>query len=92
MVDLVLKLHEGRPNIVDAIKSHSIHLVINTPNDPRLKGASQIDDQYLRRAAILYNVPYTTTLAGATAAVEGIEALRKNRIAVMALQEYHQKR
>ncbi|MBI4531575.1 MAG: carbamoyl-phosphate synthase large subunit [Candidatus Latescibacteria bacterium] len=92
MADLVLKLHEGRPNIVDAIKSHSIHLVINTPNDQRLKETSQIDDQYLRRAAILYNVPYTTTLAGATAAVEGIEALRKNSITVMALQEYHQKR
>ena len=92
MAVLVLKLHEGRPNIVDAIKSHSIHLVINTPNDQRLKETSQIDDQYLRRAAILYNVPYTTTLAGATAAVEGIEALRKNSITVMALQDYHRER
>ena len=83
--DLILKLHEGRPNIDDAIKNRQIQLVINTP----IGKASKYDDSYIRKAAIKYKVPYITTIAAASAAAKGIAALRKGRSGVKSLQEYH---
>ena len=82
---LILKLHEGRPNIDDAIKNGDIQLVINTP----VGKASQYDDSYIRKAAITYKVPYITTIAAALAAAIGISAFRKGRSGVRSLQEYH---
>lgn len=82
---LVKKVHEGRPHVEDAIRSKDIALVINTPLDE----PSQHDDFLVRRAAVMNNVPYTTTLAGAQAAVEGIEALQRSGLEVRALQDYH---
>ena len=81
----VLKVHEGRPHVEDAIRSKMVDLVINSPQGE----PSQYDDYVVRRAAIMNNVPYTTTLAGAQAAVAGIEALQKEKISVRALQDYH---
>lgn len=81
----VLKLHEGRPNIVDAIKNGEIQLVINTPSG-RL---SQYDDSYIRKAAITYKVPYITTTAAALAAAKGITAHRQPHTGVRSLQSYH---
>jgi carbamoyl-phosphate synthase large subunit len=83
--ELILKLHEGRPNIDDAIKNGDIQLVINTP----IGKASQYDDSYIRKAAITYKVPYITTIAAARAAAIGISAFRKGRSGVKSLQEYH---
>ncbi|MBN1235626.1 MAG: carbamoyl-phosphate synthase large subunit [Methanotrichaceae archaeon] len=83
--DLILKLHEGRPNIDDAIKNGQIQLVINTP----IGKASQFDDSYIRKAAIKYKVPYITTIAAASAAAKGIAAFAKGRSGVKSLQEYH---
>ncbi len=68
--ELLLKMHEGRPNIVDAIKNAEIQLVINTPAGK----VSKHDDSYIRKAAIKYSIPYITTTAAATAAVKGIAA------------------
>ncbi len=82
---LIKKVHEGRPHVEDAIRSKDIALVINTPLDE----PSQHDDFLVRRAAVMNNVPYTTTLAGAQAAVEGIEALQRSGLEVRALQDYH---
>lgn len=70
--DTVLKVYEGRPNIVDDIKNSEYSLIINTPSG-RL---SRHDDSYIRKAAITYKVPYITTIAGAVAAIKGIEASR----------------
>jgi carbamoyl-phosphate synthase large subunit len=81
----ILKMHEGRPNIVDGIKNKEIMLVINTPSG-RL---SQYDDSYIRKAAIKYKVPYITTLAAAVAAAKGIAAIHGGRGSVKSLQEYH---
>jgi carbamoyl-phosphate synthase large subunit len=81
----ILKLHEGRPNIDDAIKNGEIQLVINTP----IGKTSQYDDSYIRKAAIKYKVPYITTIAAALAAAKGIAASRKGRSGVKSLQEYH---
>ncbi|MBM4288820.1 MAG: carbamoyl-phosphate synthase large subunit, partial [Deltaproteobacteria bacterium] len=82
----ILKMHEGRPHIVDYIKSREINLVINTPSGK----LSQHDDSYIRKAAITYKVPYITTLAGALAAARGIAASRQGRGQVRSLQEYHE--
>ncbi len=81
----ILKMHEGRPNIVDAIKNKQIQLVINTP----VGSQSQTDDSYIRKSAIKYKVPYITTTAAAAATARGIEAKKKSGGQVKSLQEYH---
>ncbi len=81
----VLKMHEGRPNIVDAIKNGEIQLIINTPAGK----LSKHDDSYIRKAAINYKVPYITTTAAAAATVKGIAASRNGDTAVRSLQSYH---
>jgi carbamoyl-phosphate synthase large subunit len=83
--ELILKMHEGRPNIVDGIMNKEIDLIINTPSG-RL---SKHDDSYIRKAAIKYKVPYITTLAAATAAAKGIAAYRLGKGAARSLQTYH---
>ncbi len=81
----ILKMHEGRPNIVDGIKNNEIQLVINTPSGK----LSKHDDSYIRKAAIKYKIPYITTLAAALAASRGIAANRSGHGSVKSLQDYH---
>ncbi|MFL0768294.1 MAG: carbamoyl-phosphate synthase large subunit [Prochlorococcus sp.] len=81
----VLKVHEGRPNIEDLIRSGQIQLLINTP----IGRQAAYDDRYLRRAALDYSVPTVTTLAGARAAVEAIAALQEQTLAIAALQDIY---
>ncbi|MFC1782743.1 carbamoyl-phosphate synthase large subunit [Planctomycetota bacterium] len=81
----ILKMHEGRPGIVDEIKNGNIQLVINTPAGK----LSQHDDSYIRKAAIRYKLPYITSMAAAQAAVHGIAARRAGANLVKPLQEYH---
>jgi carbamoyl-phosphate synthase large subunit len=81
----ILKEHEGRPNITDAIKNKEIQLVINTPAGK----LSKHDDSYIRKSAIKYKVPYITTLAAAIAAARGIAAYREGKSDVSPLQDYH---
>ena len=81
----IRKLHEGRPNLTDAIKNGDIHLIINTPAGR----SSKYDDSYIRKTAIQYKVPYITSMAAAEASVEGIEAVKKQKILPKSLQEYH---
>ncbi len=83
--ELILKEHEGRPNITDAIKNGEIQLVVNTPSGK----LSAVDDSYIRKAAIKYKVPYITTTTAAVAAARGIAAYRKGHGSVKSLQEYH---
>ena len=82
----VFKVNEGRPNIVDLVKTAKIDLVINTP----LGRESFYDEKSIRRAAIRYNIPCITTLAAAHAASLGIRALLEQGIEVAALQDLHQ--
>ncbi|MEE8201827.1 MAG: carbamoyl-phosphate synthase large subunit, partial [Candidatus Acidoferrales bacterium] len=84
-VDPVFKVNEGRPNVVDLIKTAKIQLIINTP----LGRKSFYDERGIRRAAIRHQVPCITTLEAATAAVTGIEALQKHKVEVRCLQELH---
>jgi carbamoyl-phosphate synthase large subunit len=84
-VGSILKMHEGRPNIADAIKNGEIQLVVNTP----IGRQSSHDDSYIRKAAIRYKIPYMTTTAAAIAAAQGIAAIRDGRGPLRSLQEYH---
>jgi carbamoyl-phosphate synthase large subunit len=81
----VLKLHEGRPNIQDAITNGEIQLVVNTPAGK----SSEFDDSYIRKSAIKHRIPYITTTSAALAAAEGIRAHRESAGAVRSLQSYH---
>ena len=83
-VDLVLKLHEGRPHVVDSIKNNQIQLIINTPTGEE----SQTDAQLIRRMALDYKLPIITTIAGAKATVAAIRSLQSEPLEVKALQEY----
>lgn len=81
----VKKVIEGRPNIVDYLKNGDVNLVINTT-----LGKTEIAQSYsIRRTALVNNVPYFTTLAGAKAAAGAIEAIIKEGLSVKALQEYY---
>ncbi|MEA5075692.1 MAG: carbamoyl-phosphate synthase large subunit [Coriobacteriia bacterium] len=81
----VLKLHEGRPNIQDAITNGEIQLVVNTPAGK----SSEFDDSYIRKSAIKHRIPYITTTSAALAAAQGIRAHRESAGAVRPLQSYH---
>jgi len=84
-VEEVLKVHEGRPNIEDLIRSGLVQLIINTP----IGSQALHDDAYLRRAALEYNIPTFTTIPGAKAAIKAIKALQSNKIDTYSLQEIH---
>jgi carbamoyl-phosphate synthase large subunit len=84
-VEVVLKVHEGQPHVVDYIKNGDVQLLINTT-----MGKHAIRDSYdIRRAALVYNIPYCTTIPGAFAATHGIKALLEGPLAINSLQEYH---
>jgi carbamoyl-phosphate synthase large subunit len=86
-VHVLPKIAEGRPNVLDLMKDGRIQMVINTPSGriPRQ------DEVKIRSHVILYNIPYTTTISGAQATVNGIEAISKKDLEVKSLQEYHKK-
>ena len=83
-VDKVLKLHEGRPHVIDAIKNHQIQLIINTPSGVE----AQQDGQKIRRTALAYKIPLVTTLAGAKATAAAIRALQSGSLQVKCLQDF----
>ncbi|ANV91420.1 carbamoyl-phosphate synthase large subunit [Picosynechococcus sp. PCC 8807] len=83
-VELVLKLHEGRPHVVDWMKNGWIQFIINTPSGEE----SQADGRMIRRTALDYKLPIITTLAGARATVAAIRSLQEHPLDVKPLQEY----
>ena len=84
--DRIFKIREGRPHILDEIKNQTIALMINTPAGEKTIS----DDHQIRQAAVQYGVPYTTTLAGARAAVSGIESLKRDpAVRIRSLQEFN---
>ncbi|MCK4852181.1 MAG: ATP-grasp domain-containing protein, partial [Candidatus Omnitrophica bacterium] len=87
-VDVVKKMHEGSPNVLDMVKSGGVALIINTPSGKK----PHKDGAVIRSAAIMRGIPCITTLAGAQASVNGIESMMKMGIAVKSLQEYYDTR
>ena len=78
------KLSEGRPNVRDHITNHQIQLLINTPTR---KGPTT-DEAKIRSYALTHRVPIVTTITGARAAVQAIQALQKGDWSVRPLQDY----
>ena len=84
--ELVNKMQEGRPNILDLIMNGKIDLIVNTP----IGKSENVDDSYLRKAAIKKKVPYLTTMAAAKATVSGIQSMKKPGCGeVKSIQELH---
>jgi carbamoyl-phosphate synthase large subunit len=84
VVESVLKLHEGRPNVVDIIKNGQIQLIINTPSGEE----AQADGKLIRRTALVYKIGIVTTIAGAKATAAAIRSLQSQPLEVKALQDY----
>jgi carbamoyl-phosphate synthase large subunit len=83
-VELVLKLHEGRPHVLDAIKNQKIQLIINTPSGEE----AHTDARLIRRTALAYKIPIITTIAGAKATVAAIRSLQNTTLDVKGIQDY----
>ncbi|MBI5188344.1 MAG: carbamoyl-phosphate synthase large subunit [Nitrospirae bacterium] len=84
-VEVVNKVTEGRPHIVDFIKNKEIDFVINT-----VSGAQAQKDSFsIRQSALQYGIPFTTTISGAIAAVNAIEMLKKKQVNIKSIQKYH---
>jgi carbamoyl-phosphate synthase large subunit len=83
--ETVNKVTKGRPHCVDLIKNKEIDFIINT-----VTGAKAKKDSFsIRESALQYNVPYTTTVAGARATINAIEVILKKQVNINSLQEYH---
>ena len=84
-VKQINKVREGRPHIVDMIKNGEVSMVINTTNDKKA-----ISESFsIRRSALVFNIPYTTTIAGARATVLAIKSMTEGKLDVKTIQEYH---
>ena len=83
-VELVLKVHQGRPHVLDAIKNEEIQLIINTPAGQE----AFEDDKFIRRTALSYKIPIITTIASAKATAAAIRSLQSQPLDVKALQDY----
>jgi carbamoyl-phosphate synthase large subunit len=85
-VETIKKIHEGRPNIADAIKNGDISFIVNTP----LGKSSMFDDSFIRMMAIQQKIPYITSVAAAKASVEGIRAAKDDKLFPRSLQGYYE--
>jgi len=83
----LFRIAEGRPNVLDLIKNGEMQMIINTPSGM----APRKDENHIRSQAYLHNICIMTTLTGATAAVAGIEALKKKAFEVRSVQSYVRK-
>ncbi|HEY9846635.1 MAG TPA: hypothetical protein V6D03_10605, partial [Candidatus Caenarcaniphilales bacterium] len=83
-VELILKLHEGRPHVLDWIKNEKIQLILNTPSGEE----AQADGRLIRRTVLAYKIPIITTIAGAKATAAAIRTLQSASLDVKALQDY----
>jgi carbamoyl-phosphate synthase large subunit len=83
-VELILKLHEGRPHVLDAIKNKKIQLIVNSPSGEE----AQTDARLIRRTALAYKLPIITTIAGAKATAAAIRSLQSQPLEVKAIQDY----
>jgi carbamoyl-phosphate synthase large subunit len=82
----VLKISEGRPNVLDLVRDGRVHLIINTPSGK----ATRSDEAPIRSLAVAKGIPCITTMPGAQASISGIEALLRGALPVRSLQEWHE--
>lgn len=84
--EVVRKVSEGKPNVLDLMRRHEIDLIINTPTAGKVPYS---DGYYIRRSAVELKIPYITTLAAAEATCRAIESMREGEIAIRSLEEYY---
>jgi len=84
--ELVKKISEGSPNILDLMKNREVDLIINTPTAGKIP---YTDGFYIRRYAVDLNIPYITTITGANATIQAIESVAKGDISIRSIDEYH---
>ncbi|HJK01470.1 MAG TPA: carbamoyl-phosphate synthase large subunit [Methanocorpusculum sp.] len=84
-MNLIRKVQEGSPNIIDMIRGADIDLIINTPGGKN----ARVDHFQIMRATIDYSIPYITTIFGAEAAIQAIESMKSNKITIEPLEHYH---
>ncbi|HEX5053371.1 MAG TPA: carbamoyl-phosphate synthase large subunit [Planctomycetota bacterium] len=84
-VQRVFKVHEGRPHVLDLVVNREVRLIINTPSGRRERS----DDRQIRSAAVSHRIPCITTLAAASATIQGLESWLKKPLAVRPVQDYH---
>ncbi|GJM21942.1 MAG: carbamoyl-phosphate synthase (glutamine-hydrolyzing) [Planctomycetota bacterium] len=83
----VFKRGEGRPDVVDVISNHEVHLVINSPsNEPE----ARVDEKAIRTAALLRDVPTLTSVFGARIVATAVESMRRSGMRVRSMQEFHE--
>jgi carbamoyl-phosphate synthase large subunit len=87
-VQEVSRIGEGRPDVTDLMINNEISLIINTPSEIKKQ---KTDEAKIRSGAVMRGIPLITTLSGAQAAINGIEAAKKKGFTVKALQDYHRK-
>jgi carbamoyl-phosphate synthase large subunit len=83
-VETILKVQEGRPNLIDRMADRSVHLIINTPSGASARG----DDSKIRKAAVQHRITCITTMPAAVAAADACKALRERDMTVTALQDW----
>ncbi len=83
--EVINKVTEGRPHIVDLIKNREVNFIINTVTGTQ----AQRDSLSIRRSALQFKVPLTTTISGARAVIKAIEMLQKKEVSIKSIQEYH---
>lgn len=83
--EVINKVMEGRPHVVDMIKNREVSFIINTVTGSQ----AQKDSMSIRRSALQYKIPYTTTISGAKAVVLAIEMMLKKELSIKSIQEYH---
>lgn len=86
-VEVINKVTEGRPHVVDLIKNREVSFIINTVTGAQ----AQKDSLSIRRSALQFKIPYTTTISGARAVVKAIEVLQKKELSIKSINEYHGK-
>ncbi len=86
-VGLIYSIGKGRPTIHDYVKNNAVDIIINTPTGYSHRSSEQL----IRRMAIEYNIPIFSTISGAAAAVNGIDALRRGEFSVSPIQDYYKK-
>ncbi len=85
-MDIVLKVHEGTPNVIDRVRKNEVSLIINTPTE---KTKARRDGSRIRRAAVDYGVPYITTLQSAKISGKAITAAKEKEMTIKSIQEYN---
>ncbi|MDI6888479.1 MAG: carbamoyl-phosphate synthase large subunit [Methanocellales archaeon] len=84
-IDVIQKIREGSPNVTDMMRKGAVNLVINTPTSK----AALKDGYDIRRAAVDFNIPYITTIQAARAAADAMVAIKKGKVTIKSIHEYH---